>query len=411
MPTTSLRPTVPLLLLGALAPRAHAQTIATVALQGQPITGVGDVVSVRDLAVDDSGRAWVYVATNHPDPARARVLIDQTGAVIHRDGDPLPMPTGSSIGNVGTVHVSSSGVPAYMIGLAAATPPGPDGVYVGVSLDLVFLEPGATSAPELPQGSALSQILEPRPNAVGQVAFQATVDDPGIPGQFDYRALMVVDTTTGSQSARYKTGDILPGQTWPISSLVWDTYGTSINDSGQVLFGATTQDSAGHNNVLYLDGTKIAQTGEPSPWGDNYLTVSSSVYGSALNNHGRVAFICNLSGDNGIVRDGQPFMRAGTEIVATSPFPIAELGQPIFLGDDDTVLWSGQWNVLGVQHRGLFADYALLVETQVTRIGGRLVEDLTLLDRSYAMSPSGQYVVFEAIVEGLEGAFLVDLWQ
>ena len=62
--------------------------------------------------------------------------------------------------------------------------------------------------------------------------------------------------------------------------------------------------------------------------------------------------------------------------------------------------------------RGLFADYALLVETGTTRIDGLLVQDLTLLDRSFWMSPNGRYVVFEALMEGnLEGAYLIDLWQ
>ena len=89
----------------------------------------------------------------------------------------------------------------------------------------------------------------------------------------------------------------------------------------------------------------------------------------------------------------------------------AYAGQAIFMGNDGTVAWMGWWTT-SVQTRGLFVDYNLVVETGVTKVGGLVIEELSGLDRSFTVSDSGQYLLFEAVLEvGIVGAFLIDLWD
>jgi hypothetical protein len=76
-----------------------------------------------------------------------------------------------------------------------------------------------------------------------------------------------------------------------------------------------------------------------------------------------------LDADAGIVLNGAGFVQVGDTFPSIEPFAIRELGQPLFVGNDG-------------------------------------------VDRSFTMSPSGRYVLFEAtLAGGLEGAFLIDLWQ
>jgi hypothetical protein len=167
--------------------------------------------------------------------------------------------------------------------------------------------------------------------------------------------------------------------------------------------------------VLYIDDEKIAQTGEPSPFGPSYTSIATSTMSLDLNDRGDHAFACTIDADDAgdaSVRNGAPFLRSGETLPAIEPFAIEAIGAPLFLGNDGRLLWLGTWRSAPrvEPSRGLFVDTELLVEAGVTEIDGRRVAHLELLDRSCSMSPSGRYVVFEAGLEdGREGAFRIDL--
>lgn len=138
--------------------------------------------------------------------------------------------------------------------------------------------------------------------------------------------------------------------------------------------------------------------------------------GLDLNNNGDYIFACavNVIGArNALILNGAPFLRERDALPAIQPFKIEAFGQAIFLGDDGHVLWSGVWDSPDdATNRGLFVDETLLVQESVTTIGGQVVEDFIPQARQYSMSASGRYAIFEATLQGgVEGAFLIDLWD
>lgn len=406
-----------LLAAGVLAASARTQTITTIIQTGDNVAGIGNVGLVQGMAVDDLGNVLVHVLTDNPNQDTNGAMVGVGGAPVVFEGQAVSQPSGAVIQsfNGGEVSLSSHGSSAFLIRLLGA-PGNPDDnyIYYNVPLALGLREGDACTAPELTNGSIFRIFLPPLINDTNQLCFHGVVDDPNVPGTYDVSALFQVDTSTGVQTARYKEGDILPGQTWGIWEFNWDSGGLAFNSSGQVFFGASTFAAAGTNLVLYLDDTKIAQTGEVSPFGSSYISLGTSVLGQDLNSQGQYAFSCRLNdGTDGIVVEGHRFVQTGDSLPAIEPFQLSEIGQPLLFGEDERVLWYGLWNLPGgSQARGIFADYTLLVEEGATRINGFLVQQITGLDRSFTMSPSGQYVIFEATLETVgEGAYLIDLWQ
>ena len=392
----------------ALASPAVADVITTIVHPGQYIAGQGNVLTILGLSVSNTGQVLVHVRTDNPDPNADMLLLDEHAAVAFAEGQPLSAPPGATIGDFRWFMHNTAGVVVQSITIAPTSGSG-YGLYVGPNLDLVYLEQSVTSAPQLPTGSAFSQLLHPRLNASGQIACLATIDDATVPGVYDYTGIALFDTLTGAQSAPYKKGDILTGQIWDITSVIWND-GFKFNNAGQILFGARTNAAAATNGVLYLGNTKLAQTGEPSPWGSVYTQVSTSIYNSDVNNSGDYAFTCLLQGGPGLVRNGEAFVRSS--LAAIDPHTLDGFGNLVCIGDDGRVMWSGYWMVSGVQHRGLFVDRNLVIESRVTQIDGLTVESMTLASNCYVLSQSGQYLLFEAqMTGGLEGAYLLDLWQ
>ena len=400
--------------LVALAPLAQAQTITTVVKEGDAIPGKGNVTVVYGLAVDDTGEVLVHVITDIADPAIDAGLIDASLTPVVWEGDAVAAPGGATVGtfNGGEYVVNGAGVPAYYLGLNGTTGAGDDsGIYFKTSLDLVAQEGAVSPAPELPAGTKYEFPLTPRINDTGGVAFKSRVDDPNIAGTADYSALFVVDTTTGAHSAPYIEGDTIPGQTSPIKELAGDFYNLAYNDAGDLFFGCQLNTGA---RALFLNDTRIAMTGELSPFGPTYANLATSLHALDVNDEGSHVFSTNL-GDSGkaIVLNGEGFIRTGGTFPSIAPHNLSSIGQVVLLGNDDTVAWMGQWNVPDLpEGHGLFVDYSLVVQEGVTEIGGLVVEDLPGLDRTLALSDSGQYLLFEAVLAGgVEGAFLIDLWN
>jgi hypothetical protein len=75
------------------------------------------------------------------------------------------------------------------------------------------------------------------------------------------------------------------------------------------------------------------------------------------------------------------------------------------------VLWYGAWSDPDTtRNEGLFLDDELLVQEGVTTIDGIVVQTLRSVQDAFAMSDSGRYIIFEAVLaDGREGAFQITL--
>jgi hypothetical protein len=343
--------------------------------------------------------------------------LDGSGAPIFVEGHALSQPSGATISgfNGGVIHPSPNGPAVYLLGLNGTSGTSDDdGYYWGSNPDLAIQESSVSLAPQFPAGSKYMSLLSPFLNDSLQLAFHTTIDDPNIAGTFNTRALMIVDLLGGTHQAVVKQGDVLPGQSFAISSLTWGAHNMAFNNAGQVFYGAEIASAPSSNQVLYLDDTEIAQKGDPTPFGSTYLNISTSTTALDMNNVGEWVFTCSLGNSaKAINRNGEAFVQQGEILLDIEPYALTEFGQAIFIGDDGRVFWTGLWKRTdGIEIVGLFVDYSLLIEEQVTTINGQVVQDITGLSRQITMSRSGQYVIFLATLQnGVKGAYLIDLWQ
>lgn len=403
-----------------LASLAEAQDITTIVIQGDYISGVGNVISVGGLAVDDAGQVVVHVLTDNPVLTLNAALIDAAQAPLMVEGLSLNSPPGALISSFqgGAFSMASNGGVAMLLYISGATSGSDDAIYTGWTPNLLAANMQFTmaTAPELAPGFTFGGFLSPRINASGKIMFHTILDDPSIPGSYNTSAVYVIDTVTGLHSAPFKEGDILPGLSYPLDGFSWGVRATAFNDAGQILFAADTSGPTANDSLLLLDGVVIAREGDTSPFGTTYTHFQSGGVARDLNNHGDFVFTCGLNAldaDRGVVLGTGGIVVKGETMPFFSGGRVTGLASAIFIGDDGAVLWGATWETSNPnQGRGLLIDYTLLVHQGVTEINGLVVLDIPLADRSFTQSPSGQYALFEARLQGgLEGAFLIDLWQ
>ena len=401
----------------ALTLPVSPQTIQKIVETGDPVSGMGNVTVISGPTVNNGGDVVVSVVTDNANPSLNTALLDANGAPLFVEGQALSQPSGATISGFagGVFTPSSSGPWVYLIGMSGTSGTSDDeGYYFGTNPDLAIQESSVSLAPQFPAGSKYVSMLTPFINDSQKISFHTTIDDPNIAGTFNTRALMIVDLVGGTHQALVKQGDVLPGQSFALTTFNWDAHGMAFNNAGQVLWGGEIASASATNQVLYLGLTEVAQKGDPSPFGSTYTNVSTSTLGCDLNNLGEYVFLCTLgSSSRAINRNGEAFVQQGDVLPDIEPYALSEFGQGIFIADDGRVFWTGLWNRPdGAQVTGLFVDYSLLIEEGVTEIGGQVVADLAGLDRHIAMSRSGQYVVFVATLQnGVKGAYLIDLWQ
>ena len=84
-------------------------------------------------------------------------------------------------------------------------------------------------------------------------------------------------------------------------------------------------------------------------------------------------------------------------------------------GDTDgTLMWSAGWDDPDpAKGGGIFIDYSLVLERGVTRINGLVIESFgNFSGYNFCLSPNGRYLLFRATLQGgVDGAYLLDLWQ
>jgi len=386
-----------------LVPSTPAQNIITILESGTVIPGMGTVTVIGGISVNNQGHVIVRVQSDNPTPSLRDNLIDENGVVLASAGQMLALPPGASIQNFGgnTMTLNSVANPAFVLGLAGV--PGPEwdtGVYYGLPPIMVAQEGSLSTAPQLSAGTLMRSLLYPKINDLDQIFIQAVVDDPNIVGLNDTRALFILDPVAGTQNVIAKTGDLLPGQTLPIASFGGGLHELAFNNAGQVMYQIQTSSSSS----IYVDYTKVSQSGGPFI---GFGAVS-------LNNNGDNAFIYEYGGGNGgIISDGKIVVEYAQSLPDVEPFQLQYIGTPMFLGDDGRLVWSNAFGApAGPFAKGIFVDYSLLVSTGATSIHGSLVQDLTLQHNCFVLSASGQYLVFQATLEGgVSGAYLIDLWQ
>lgn len=395
-----------------LAGTSRAQTITTIVETGMTLPGTGLVLGVSGVAVDGSGHALARAYTN-ASPNFGDRLVDEHGVVVAAAGQPVPAPAGALLWNFEGGNLNVSPTNQFVIGADLfGGSGGGAGIYYGLPLGIALEWASISTAPQLTPGSSLWYVLWPKINSSAQLCIFAWVDDPLLPGSNDTPAILVVDPAAGTQNVIAKRGDTLAGQTFTVNDLGANRHAFAFNDSGHVMFTGTTYASANVNKFMYLDSTKIGQMGDPSPFGAPFVAFSSV----ALNNSNEYAYLCHINdmdGQDGLVRNGVPYVQLGDSFPCIEPFKLSNFGTPLYFTDDGRLFWCASWTLPNGQTRmGIFVDYALIVASGSTVIHGSTVQSMTLTDGCFHVSPNGRYLAFTATLQGgVVGDYLIDLEQ
>ena len=385
--------------------------ITVLTKEGDVVTGVGTITSITNLAIQDSGGWLVEVDTNAD--ASSDVVVLKSGGLYLRENQSLAAPPGAALSSVDAFNLNNSGHSGWNFFLRNLTTTTDSGVFFDETL--VIQESDISTAPELSANTPYIGFVEARLNDVNQIAVVASVDDPIIASTVD-RALVILDLDGSgdlvSETAFAKEGQVLPGQIETVADFGTGPHENAFNNLGQMLYLADLTGDASADGALYLDLTKIAQEGGPSPVsGRNYETLLGR--GLDLNNFSEMVYRANLNGDASsdevILADGREVIREGGTLAAIAPFTVTAMGTvsgPVEIDDERNVLWFGDWNDPDTtKDTGLFLNDVLIVKKGAI-VDGQAITTIASGQSAYSMSTNGRHVIVEVVLSGTLDAAL-----
>ncbi len=417
--TSGLRLSV-LFVLSILTSSLAGQAIEVLIIEGDTVPGAGTVVAVDNLAINSSGDWLAEVLVDSG--AGVSSLLLKNGQEFLRESDSLLSPSGSTIDSFDSLSLDDVGRSAFNFELGGTVGMGDDaGVYENLD---PFVDPlnGTTLVVQEGDddpgvgGVPILGFFDVKLGAPNQILVAASVDDPTVLSPVD-RALYLwsIEPLTGAVATSTRVvieGDTLPGQSSGVIDIGTGPQESSINTNGVVLFAV---DVPGADSLYVYDGSYelIAREGSPSPVaGRDWQSLTGVAVD--INDHGLLVYRGILAGDPAsdsvIVRGSRVFRQEGASVLG---YALTSFGTgPVEVSNDGRVLWYGDWDDPDSDvDTGLFIDDELIVQEGVTSIPGLgVVDTLRGSEDGYHLSPNGQFVIFESVLDtGLVGAFRVEL--
>ncbi len=411
-----MRNTLLLLSLSTLSAAASAQAPTVLVRDADVVTGVGNVTSIENLAVNNGGSWIVEADTDNVNTAADGVLL-KDGVLLLRQSDPVAAPAGAVVSSFDAVTLNANGESGWNLFLTGPATNADSGLYFGTTL--VIQEGSTPSAPQFSAGTVYTGFFETKFNDARSILIVASVDDPAIPTTTDRAMVLAQVNAAGvliSENVILKEGDLVPGI--PIETIT--DFGTgphdfALNNAGVALYSADLTGATTTDGVILRDTTVIAREGDPSPIaGRNYETL----YGRHLDlaDSGDYVFIANLDGtttdDDVIVKNGTTVIaREGSGLAAIGAFTLTSFGSgPVRIDNGGNVFWYGDWNDPDLtRDTGIFRNGELLVQEGVTLANGMVIESLAGVQDGFSISPDGRYLIFEGkLAGGFDAAFLLD---
>lgn len=411
---------VPASLFLLTAPSA-AQTFTAVVKDNDPIAGVGNITSIDNLAINNSG-LWLVEA----DTDNANTVIDSVilkgGVLFLREGDALTLPAGASVGSFDGLSISAGGDVGWNLFLDGLTGTTDSGVFFNSTL--VIQESSFSIAPQFSPSTPYTGWFDARLNDAHQMLLMSSVDDAAIPSTTD-RALVVATVLPSgalfAEGVISKEGGLINGE--PIETVTdFGTTGNTFafNNLGQAIFFADLTGSTVTDGLIVIGDvsttTIVAREGSPSGIsGRSWQTLSSKAVD--INDGGQYVMRGDLDGaitdDDVITLNGSIVIaREGASLPAISPFVFTTFGSgSIAIDNSSNVFWLGDWNDPDTTRDvGLFRNHQLLVQEGVTVVGGQTIESIATVEDNFVVSPDGRYVLFECkLTGGVDAAVLLDL--
>jgi hypothetical protein len=384
---------------------ANALDITTLVLEGNAISGLGNVTTIDGVAVNNSGQWLVLVSTD----TGADVLL-KNGIVYRFQGGTVAQPTGALIQSIGNIALNNLGQSAFNLTVVDTSNSG-HVVLQGVWRDDLNVALQGTPPPSPPYSmdATYGIFVDVDLNSQGEVLFVCGVGDPNPPG--GGHALMLY---AAADTVLYRAGDILPGQTEALETLSnQGPHETEINDNSDTIFTANLTGNAATDGVIYFNSTLLAQEGIPSPVGANFTVVET---GMDINNVGdwvaRVHVAEPNPQDDLVIKNGVKYFQGGDPVPALGGETFTRFGwdyTPILIDDLGRVLFFALWPGPPDTNSGLFLSQILLMREGVTMVDTVLIDEFSQDRMGFDISDTGDWVIFEAtLAGGVDGAFLLN---
>ena len=356
---------------------ACGQTVSVLLYQGQQVGSVGQVTTIDNLAVNDSGHWIVEVDTNNPVTTADSMMV-MDGAMYLREDQSLAAPTGATIGFFDSVNLNASGHSGWNFELRN-TVPSDQGLYFDTTL--VLRRGTISTASGFSPNTPYLAFSEAAINDSNQILVCARVDDPGIPNATNF-AMVRVDYNAAagmySEVVLSKQGELVPELGGGITDFATARETMAISNNGDAVFVALVGNYGG---VFRANGSgrwTLAADGGASPIpGRSWRSMAA---GSVdLNNAGDWVLCGTLEGDFAtaaiIVKNNQKVVQQGDAPPGIPPPPgggawrLTSFGssvyKPVQMSDRGEVLWFGDWD-----DPSTFSDTALFVnEKPILRKG------------------------------------------
>lgn len=407
--------------LPLLVPTAAGQQLGILRQEGDAVAGIGNVTAVNNLFVGSNGHVYLECDTDNANTNADEVLLDG-GTVVLREGDPLALPAGASVGTFDDLSANYAGIGGINLFLDGLTTTTDSGVFYGPTL--VIQESAVSTAPQFSAGTPYIGFFGTRIVESGRIMIMASVDDPAIASTVD-RALVLATIDPGSgallsEGVLFKEGDVLPGIADSVTDFGTNPHTWAFNQMGQTLYVATLTGLVANNAAIYRDGTLLVRKGDVDPiTGRLWESITSSTPVD-LNDYGQWVFRGNLDGATG---DDDMIVKNGNQKVIQEGDTLADIGGvftftafgsgPVQISNAGDVLWFGDWNdPVTTQDTGLFLNDRLLVQEGVTTVAGQTVVSLSGIQDGYGMSRDGRRIVFRCqLTGGIAAAVQIDFQQ
>jgi len=414
------------------------------------------ITEISGLTVNSSGEWLVQVDTDAVDPETSAVLL-KNGAELLREGDtltdltPLP-PFSDQIDAFDSLTLNDTSRSALTFCFD-----GPDGIPEDSCLGTFEFDSGVfldservASEGQSGGGFIYSTIREAKINKDNDILVSANLDPP-----LDERALVFIDEIDGdSDLPIVRVGETRLGRT--IEDLKVGPHGYGFNDLDQVLFVGDLVGSPSDDTFIFLEpqNALLAREGTTSPNSKAYADMSGTLGARVdLNSSGAAAFIAPTEGDccsdvlavplarttlgctpepedEVLVLDPDPTFVGDEVLVAEigDEFPVGSgqticgFGTPVYLDDQERVIYSVQWNDPDECPSALVR-YANGTNDIVVEAGDTVVIDgvdavienlcgTEFADerRCYGVSPDGEFIGLRVtLTDGREAALLLSL--
>ena len=376
--------TYPAFALTLIATASWAQTPTPRLREGDTLPSGDHVTFISTSRIDDHGSWLSVVDSDFVDPTQDGFLL-RDGQVLQREGASIPGLAGATLDDFAGIASNAGGDVAALLRVSLFT------VFDGLSFNAqpMVVKGDLVGAPEVPAASTWDRLLGVWLNDARALLVLGEINNPDIAGAHEHALVRIQLDARGaavSKNVLLTRGQLVPVLNGTVTVLGNFATSCAFNRHGDFLSVAY---AASGGALLHNLDTVLAREGDPAPVaGRTYRTLGLSHV--ALNDLGEYAFSATLDGatDNYcIIKNGQKFVQAGDVL----PFLLAPLANgtaaPLRLANSGDLFWRAN----DVNGGAFLRNMDVIVQENVTQVGGELVTRAQLTDDAFDVSPDGRF--------------------